>query len=206
MFILLADVPPAVVSIDEFRFPDRDRTQIFEHLVRYCSKFDSLPAITILIENTKATVVRGHKYLLAAHALGRATIRAVITGSPTKQDFESFLSRTQSKGLDWETIKTAEARVPAPKGWHVFFFAHSLSSEQKIIFDEIVTILFPDQNIYVTYDEASPLAEFKAKTPVTDVVWMAKHLDAFATFSRVEVPIVSYQGRRFGLTAAPSQS
>jgi len=204
--ILLLQVPVVAVSIDEARSPDRDHTQILEHLVRYCSKFDPLPAITIAIEGRTSRVLRGHKYVLAARALGKPIIRAVVTGTPTSGEVASFVASTGAKILDWEAIKAAEERETVTKAWHIFFFERSLSSEEKAAFDTVVASLFSDGAVRVTYDDEGPLAEFEAMTPVADAAWAARHLDAFAGYSRERVPIVSYQGRRFGSLGAGAQT
>lgn len=197
MTIRLLELPVAAVSVDEARSPDRDDSHIFEHLLHYCSKFEPLPAITIAIEGSTARVLRGHKYLLAARALGRTAIRAVVAGAPTSEELTSFLGETHAKVLDWEAIKTNEQRESVPMGWHVFFFARPLSPEEKAAFDAVVIELFSDPAIAVAHDDARPLAEFEAKTPATDAAWAARHLNAFTLFGRDHVAIVSYQGRRF---------
>lgn len=198
MAILLVQIPVGAVSIDETRLPDRDESQILEHLVHYCGKFDPLPAITVVIEGTTATVVRGHKYLLAARALGRPSVRAVVASPPSSAEVKPFLSGSGVMVLDWEAIKAKEEQDLTPMGWHVFFFGRSLSNEEKRAFDEGVGALFSDRNsIHVLHDDSGPLAEFEAPTPVTDPEWMAKHLAVFTRFARQHAPIVSYQGRRF---------
>lgn len=206
MAIQLLEVSVASVTVDDTRAPDHDTSQVFDHLLRYCSKFDPLPAITIRIEGGAATVVRGHKYLLAARSLGRRVIRAVVAGAPTPEHVNSLVASADAKILDWEEIKAAEAREPIPLGWHVFFFARPLAREEKAAFDAVVTSLFSDACIRVTHDDAGPLAEFEARTPVTDTAWAARHLDAFTAFSRNRVAIVTYQGRRFGFGGAVGAS
>lgn len=198
MSILLVDVALATVAVDEAKFPDRDGSHILEHLVRYCGKFDPLPAITVSLERGTATVMRGHKYLIAARVLGRSTIRAVVVSQPSSEEVKSFLAREDVKVLDWQAIKAEEDQELNPKGWHVFFFARPLSREEKLAFDAQVQALFSEGAVHVTHDDSGPVAEFEANTPVTDAAWAAKHLHAFTSFSRERVPIISYQGRRFG--------
>ncbi|MBK8254386.1 MAG: hypothetical protein IPK82_17170 [Polyangiaceae bacterium] len=199
MTIQLLEVPVVTVSVDESRWPDRDETLIFEHLLRYCSKFDPLPAITIAFEDSSAVIVRGHKYLFAAKALGRGVIRAVVTGNPRKLELEKFLAHCGAKILDWDAIKQAEERQPVITGWHVFFFAQPLSSDEKAAFDAVVASSFVNEGVRVTHDDAGPFAEFQAATPATDSLWMASYFNALMAFSRERAAIVSYQGRRFGV-------
>jgi hypothetical protein len=197
--ILIARIPVTAVGIDQVRYPDRDQSHIFDHLVRYCAKFDPLPAVTVVVEGASATVIRGHKYLQAALALGRPTVRAVIASPPSGGAVRAFLARVDVVLLDWDRIKAEEELERTPIGWHVFFFERSLSSAEKADFDDLVGALFAgvDRDILVAHDDTGPAAEFQARTPVTDEVWARRHLDAFSTFSRDRARIVSYQGRRF---------
>lgn len=207
MSILLVQVPVSALSIDEVKCPDRDKSQILDHLVRYFAKFDPLPAITVaLSEEGVATVVRGHNYLLAARILARATVRAVVASPPHSSEIvKRFLARADVTPLDWEAIKAGEDQNPRPRGWHVFFFERPLSVEEKQAFDNAARELFAEPNLQVLHDDSGPAAEFEASTPVTEPTWARRHLDVFAGFARDYVPIVSYQGRRFtALWSAPS--
>lgn len=204
--ILLVQLPVAAVSIDEAKFPDRDESHFLEHLVRYCEKFEPLPAITVAVEGNKVKVIRGHKYLVAARMLGRPTIRAVIASPSASDEVKTFLARGDVTTLDWEAIKAKEDQEPNPRGWHVFFFARSLSSEEKLDFNQRVWTLFSDRTISVVHDDVGPVAEFEAYTPVTDAAFAARHLETFKLFSNERVAIVSYQGRRFGAPQASGPS
>jgi len=167
-------------------------------LVQYCGKFEPLPAITVAIERNTATVVRGHKYLLAARELGRPSVRAVVASPPSSAEVKRFLSSSGATVLDWEAIKAEEEHDRRPTGWHVFFFGRPLSDEEKLAFDDGVGSVFAEStSLHVQHDDSGPLAEFEAPTPVTDLEWMAKHLAVFTRFARQHAPIVSYQGRRF---------
>lgn len=55
MPILLVQVSLDVVSLDA-AVPDRDDSQVFDHLLRYCAKSDPLPAITITVIGERSTV------------------------------------------------------------------------------------------------------------------------------------------------------
>lgn len=195
--ILLVQLPVAAVSIDETISPDRDDSLILEHLVRYCAKFDPLPAITIAIERDAARVIRGHKYLIVARMLGRATIRAVVASPPSSVDVKQFTARRDVTVLDWEAIKAKEGEDRNPSGWHVFFFERPLSIEEKRTFERATRELFADPTIDVLHDDSGPVAEFEARTPVTDTDWAARHLEVFRRYDREQVRIVSFQGRRF---------
>ena len=196
MPILLIDVPVSAVAIDEVKFADSDTSQILEHLVRYTENSSRFRAITILIDGNTATVLRGHKYLLAARMLiGR--VRAVVASPPSSKAVKDFIARPDVTIVDWDAIKAEEDQKRTPRGWHVFFFGRMLSADEKRVFDGKVRALFADPSIHVHHDDAGPAAEFEAVTPVTDPVWIAKHLEVFRLFARDYAPIVSYQGRRF---------
>jgi hypothetical protein len=203
--ILLVRVPVATVSIDE-RFPDRDDSFVLEHLRYYCARFDPLPAITIVVEGDRTAVVRGRKYLLVARELGRSAIRAVVASSPESDDVRALLARDDVTILDWARIQEEERLEPMPHAWHVFFLERALTPAEKMIFDSRVLSLFSgfEKAVPVIHDDSGPLAEFQARTPVTDQAWAAKHLEVFAAFSREHVRIVSYQGRKFGNPKAES--
>lgn len=198
MAILLIEISVDEVVVDA-ESPDRDQSQILDHLVRYCSKFAPLPAVAITIEGTVARVVRGHNYLLVSKRLNRPTIRAVVAGSPGAAIFQELVTRTNAKVLDWPAIEAEEAREPIARCWHVFYFVRPLTPSERRTFAEVVEALFVGQSIHVAYDGEAPIAEFEAMTPVTDHGWAARHLEVFSSFSREHVRIVSYQGRRFGV-------
>jgi hypothetical protein len=205
MPILLAQVPTNAVTVDDERYPDRDELHVLAHLMRYCSKFDPLPAITIVVEGDTAIVVRGHKYLKAAIQLGRATLRAVIASPPGEARVRKFLARPDVTVLDWESIKAAEEKEVTRLGWHIFYFERPLSSEEKRDFDERVSKLFPMPGgpVPVTHDDAGPLAEFQVQTPVQDEAAARAHHNVFAAFSSNRARIVTYQGMRFEVTSNP---
>ncbi len=197
MTILLVQIPIAAVSMDESIFPDRDDSYILEHLLQYCGKFEPLPAISIEVEGSNTRVIRGHQYLTVARMLGRQTIRAIVMSPPSSVDVKHLIARADVTVLDWEEIRAREAEERNPKGWHVYFFEHPLSADEKRTFDEVVWKLFSDKNIQMHHDDVRAMAEFEAHTPVTDEGWRGMSLAAFSRFDREQVPIVSYQGRRF---------
>lgn len=196
MPITLLELPLDAVAVDEDRAPDRDDSLIVEHLLRCCATFDPLPAIGVTLDGTRALVVRGHKYLLVAHRLGRRLIRAVVMGESTNDQVDAFVRRAGGRLLDWEAIRAAEALDPTPKGWDVFFFERPLSPAEKVAFEAAMAPLFREA-LEVRHDDAGPVAEFEARMPVTDEAWVRRHLEAVVTFHEDHVPIVSFQGRRF---------
>jgi len=198
MGILLVQIPVAAVSTDE-RFPDGDDSFIPEHLRYYCAKFDPLPAITIVVEEDRAIVVRGRKYLLVARDLGRTEVRAVVASSAEESDVKALLARDDVTILDWTRLEEAEELERVPRAWHVFFFERALAPDERMEFDSRVQSLFAEfeNPVRVIHHDSGPVAEFEARSPVTDRAWAAKHLAVFTAVSRECVRIVSYQGRKF---------
>ncbi|WP_394847658.1 hypothetical protein LZC95_09365 [Pendulispora brunnea] len=196
MPILLVELPVDVPVLDEPKCPDPDDKFIFDHLVRYCATFDPLPAITVRVDGDVAIVSRGHKYLRAARALGRSTVRAVIASAPTNSNVRAFLVREDVRTLDWDTLRRKEEEEANPKGWHVLFFERPLSDLEREDLEERVGALFGVGEVQILYDDAGPCAEFEAITPILDPEWAAKYLAALLSFSRDRVRILSYQGQR----------
>ena len=186
------ELPVSAIEIDENRFPDPDPDQILEHLIRYCARFDPLLPISIAVDGPRATVVQGHKILLAARALARATIRAVVL--PPHPGLEAFLARPDVLRLGRDRHATEEDDTA---DWHVFFFARPLTRDEKADFDARVVGLFAaiDRHVGIRHDDAGPAVEVEALTP-SDPEWVARHREVFAAFSRDRVRIVSFQGRR----------
>lgn len=199
MGLILINIPVASVLVDEEKYPDLDRSMIVEHLIRYCSKFDPLPAIGIALHEGAAVLVHGHKYLLAARALGRPAIPALVKGDPSPEQLHSVLATTGAMALDLEAIRAVEDRDPTPRVWQLFYFVRPLSSVQKSAFESAIRCLFPDdEEIQFMHDDTGPLVEFEARVPVTDERWARRRLDTLCTFHEEHVPIVSSQGGRFG--------
>lgn len=199
MSIVLLDVPLAALPVEDARAFEVEDGFVYAHLRRYCSKFEPLPAITVSIDDESVKLLRGFKYLLVAKDLGRPTVRAVVGGRSTPAAVARFVARSGSKVLDWHAIRAAEERDLTPVGWHVVYFARPLAPEEKAVFESVVAGFLGAQVVRVVYDDSGPLAEFEAKTPVSDAAWIARTLGALAEFSRDCVSIVSYQGRRFGV-------
>jgi hypothetical protein len=198
--MLLVEMPTSAVEVDAARYPDREESFLFPHLLHYCSKFEPLPAITVRMEGKHPVVIRGHKYVEIARRLGRPTIRAVVAAPPDHPEVMALLERADTQRLSWDDIKATEATNPIPYAWHVFFFENRLSADDVLVFRNMVDDLFAnvDENgVRVHYDDDLKLAEFRAKTPVTDESWARVHLAAFSRFSQERVRILSYQGRKF---------
>jgi hypothetical protein len=129
--VQLIEIPVELVRVDEARFPDRDRSQVFEHLVAYLSLVDTLPAISVRVEPAGPVVTRGHKYLRAARRLGRPVIRAVVGRASAPDAVDALMRRPDVTELDWAAIEAAERAHPVAEQWHVFHFARPLDQAEK---------------------------------------------------------------------------
>jgi hypothetical protein len=207
MPIQLVALPPSQVVLDETRFPDDDDSWIYEHLLHYCSLFDPLPAITVFVEPDGPALTRGHKYLRIARELERPRIRAVIDPASDERAVSGLTRRPDVETLDWAEIDRRERATPVAEVWHVFYFERPLTDEEKLRFTREVADFFEDLGWAarerarigeVRHNDEERRAEFLARTPVADESWYAKYLATMTHFSREVVPIVSYQGRRFG--------
>lgn len=89
-------------------------------MVHYCEKFDPLPAVTVAVNAESVVVIRGHKYLLAARALKRPSIRAVVAAPPSsREEVSAFLARKDGRGRAREqypaVVLTTGANMRAPR-------------------------------------------------------------------------------------------
>jgi hypothetical protein len=199
MPIQLIEIPPDLPVIDESRFPDRDQSFIFEHLQHYLSLFSPLPAIGIRVGPAGPLVTRGHKYLLAARALHRPSIRAVIQPGSDTAATADLLGQPDVTLLDWTEIDAAERAQPIADQWHLYFFERPLNEAEQRQFDEIV-IGFLNQAGYEVQnlEHSGHRAQFLVTVPAGDESWFGPYRAAAQRFSEETVPVVSFQGRRFG--------
>jgi hypothetical protein len=209
MSIQLIALPPEEVQLDEGRFPDRDDSLIFEHLLHYCSLLETLPAVRVLVDWEQVVITRGHKYLRIALQLGRSKIRAVIDPSSVANAVVMLKSQPGVEKMDWDEIDTLERATPMVDQWHVFFFERPLTKEEKTHFEIDVVHFFeglahPTQAEVgassvrcIRYDDQGPSAEFLTRTPVGDESWYGPYFAVAKRFSSEIVRVVSYQGRRF---------
>lgn len=209
MAIQLIALPPEEVLFDEERFPDRDDSFVFEHLLHYCSLMETLPAIRILVNQDRIVVTWGHKYLRIALILARPKIRAVIDPASDAAATAGLKNQPGVEKLDWDEIDALERATPVVDNWHVFFFERPLTSDEKALFEAQIVGFFERLEHPATagadgspihcirYDDNGPYAEFLARTPVGDESWYGPYLAVVKRFSSESVRIISYQGRRF---------
>lgn len=197
---------PVISVLSDSRFPDRDTITILDHLIRYCATFDPLPSISIVIEQGHAILVRGHKYMQAARALGRETILAEVEGNYSPEQLSDLMANTQATVIDWKALRAAEDRDTMPKGWQVIFFDRPLTAAEKTVFDTTIKSLFSHDEVQVRHDDKGPVAEFEARMPVTDEGFFRRYVNALARFHDEHVRIISLQGARFGGVQTPQKS
>jgi hypothetical protein len=142
MSALVAECHPKTLRVDESVHPDSDESYIYEHLMYYCSKFDPLPAATVTLRNGLPVVIQGHKYVQSGSALGRQSVRVIITGDVSKEDMRSFLQIEGVKTLDWQSLLREERETSVLDAVHVVFFDEQLSSDQNRLFEEKISGFF----------------------------------------------------------------
>ncbi|HEV2634483.1 MAG TPA: carboxylesterase family protein [Actinocrinis sp.] len=54
----LIEAPVSMVVVDDVRFPERDTTSVFDHLVRYLAHFGQTPAIRVRFEADNLALIR----------------------------------------------------------------------------------------------------------------------------------------------------
>lgn len=210
MCILLVELSPDEISVDESLFPDLNKNSfIYEHLRHYCSKFYPLPTIEVKVDAEAIIVVRGHPYLAIAKELRNQRIRAVVDKASSESSVSRFLQRSSIIQLDWETVMHEENNDLVSYVWFVFFFERSLNQEERKAFEKDIVGFYrqiqlpvwaevPDDRIKnLSYPYSGRCAEFQAYVPIADERWYASSRAVVVDFHLKCVPIVSFQGRRF---------
>lgn len=210
MHILLIELNPNEVSVEESLFPDKEKNLfIYEHLRYYCSKFYPLPTITVSIYDEGVFVVRGHQYLAIARELKHQRIRAIVDKSSPEKYVQRFLQRSSVVQLNWEIVSKEGSDIFVEYVWFVFFFKKPLNQEEQIFFEKLIVEFFrqiqlpawaevPDHKIKnLSYPYSGHCAEFQAYVPIEDEKWYASSRAAIVNFHLKYVPILSFQGQRF---------
>jgi hypothetical protein len=105
MSILIVELDPNQVSIDETLFPDKDKDElIYEHLRHYYSKFELLPTIDVRVYTESVVVTRGHVYLKIAKELGYLRIRAIIDKNSASDCVLQLLQNPSIVQLNWQSL------------------------------------------------------------------------------------------------------
>ena len=210
MAIILVEIDPGEILVDRSRFqPDLvEPAVIYEHLLYCCSKFSSLPAISVEIEKDAAFVIRRHWYLSIAKDLKAPRIRAIIENGTDFDAVQKFLRRPSVTQIDWEEEKKRDAESTVEYRWLIFFFERPLTESERHSFDlQIVDFYrslkmpswFKIENeriIDLSYPRDGLCAEFQALAPFGDERWYAASRAALEKFHREVAPVISFQGHR----------
>ena len=101
MNIHLVELKPEGIIIDELKFPNKEQdVYIYDHLRYYCSKLNTLPAISIKIIDDVIFASSRSQYLAIAKELNRDRIQAVIDLSSSKEDITKILDKPYVVQLD----------------------------------------------------------------------------------------------------------
>jgi len=201
----VVELAPSEVAHDR-SILDNDDGFVYEHLKRYCSKFSSLPALTVILAEGKLTAVRGHRYLSIAQELGYDRIRAVLQG--TTFDELRKLAIPGLLSLVPENLLASEQEAEVVVGWHVFFFATAPKADivneidarfRGFLNQSLPAILGDKMEIAIEscFDLLGPCFEIRFPTPVTNQAWADLYRAFITSISNSIWPIKTYQGRRF---------
>lgn len=210
MCILIVELNPELISIDEDRFPDLEKENfIYEHLKHYYSKYSNLPTINIRVDEESVFVTARHIYLALAKELGYDRIRAVIDKNSPKEAVSNFLKYSSVSKLDWNVVNQEEVYDLVEYVWLVFFFDKPLNPQATFWFEEQVVGFYKQIEISKEYEEFDArikdlsypylgrCAEFQVYLPIEDERWYAKSKAVLFDFHTKYVPIVSFQGIKF---------
>lgn len=208
MSLLLVEMNPSDVEVDESVFPDEWKDWfVYEHLRYCCSKSQILSVVKIHVTADAVTAMSGQTYLSIARDLGRTSIRAVVDWSSPEEAVKQFLKRPSVTKLDYKAIREEEDKTLYWYGWFIFFFEEGLGEREREIFERDVVgflkqIKLPPQFEAVeriqelTYPFSGRCAEVKAFRSA-DERWYAPFRVVLSDFHKNVARIASFQGTKF---------
>jgi hypothetical protein len=114
------DVPIERVVVDETRHPDRDRMYVLDHLVDFHRLGVGLPPVHAQVDGDVLVVVRAHKYLGVARALGRRIVRAIVDA---RSDATAAVAAWPGVArVDAAEVLRREREHPRYRQWHLIVF------------------------------------------------------------------------------------
>lgn len=182
---------------------------VIDHLVYYCSKFDPLPAIRLLVTPEGLQVTGGHVYVDVARRLGRQRIRAIIDPESDPREVDALGRSANVDEVDWRSEETERVSVRAHLRLHVVFFGRPLDDSEPNDFFSLVEQYHDglwetrrtrpfDGSVMpsAAYHSELAVAELEAWSP-TDEAWFGSWVETLMKFDRDVAPIASYQGQVF---------
>lgn len=186
-------------------FPDDPNDGlVYEHLLRYCSRTEVLPAVFARFVDNKLVVTRGHKYLSIAKELGFGTIRGVLLEAVDPK-LNPFLKERGIVELSVDELRREEDSTSVQTAWHVIFVRSLDSKETCKVIDrfkaEMGGFLFETMGKGVALEEFFfrediGCIEMKFLTPCANHDWTTGFMRILG-FLDSSLEILSYQGRRF---------
>lgn len=199
--MIVCEVAPSYLSVDVSEADGAEPGTILAHRIKAIARMSRPPTVQIDLSAGDARVVRGRKDVLAARAVGRPFVHAIVLGNPEPAAIDSFLRRVGGRQVDWRALRDSDERATIERGWHSFYFARPLAIAEKEAFNETMRVLF-GAAIDVVHDDLGPSAEFEADTPVNDHGWAQRFVAAISALRRARVEIVTENGLRVGDAAA----
>jgi len=197
----IVSIDPGVV-LESPKYPRLDCGFVLEHLQRYFSRLERLPAIDVAVEDGNVFVSKNHDYLVAAKALGRTRIRAITTNAAAVIDIVGAGNAEEVSLLD---LQAEEEQNSVQVMWHVFFLKDCPSTQAILRFcGELVEYLEASasevlgENVtirQVFLDRVRGIVEVEFNTPCANEYWGAGLLDCLRTLHKNIAEIASYQGR-----------
>ncbi|MFZ6682186.1 hypothetical protein ACO0LI_30175 [Undibacterium sp. Tian12W] len=205
---LIANIPVVAVK-EDISYPDRNTSQVYDHLKYTLSRpvpFP-LPAIGVSLADEGIVVTRGHKYLRIARELGVTSIRAFLDAKKFASSDPLELLPEGSELVSGEELED-EGRIPVVRGFHVYFFDRPLNEVQQAEFISAVGSFFENLDTPLLQDSDKRLlswgfpcegrcVEFEANFPVGDRSWANDYLKVTLDFSKNVARILTFQGSLF---------
>jgi len=201
MLFEIVNIDPGVV-LESPKYPRRDCGFVLEHLQRYFSHLERLPAIDVTTEGGNVFVSKNHDYLIAARALDRTRIRAITTNAAAVIDIVGIDNAEKVSLLD---LQEEEEQNSVQVMWHVFFLKDRPSTQAMLRFCgelveylEVSTSEVLGENVtiqQVCLDRVRGIVEVEFNTPCANEYWGTGLLGCLRTLHNNIAEIASYQGR-----------
>ncbi|WP_426512864.1 hypothetical protein ACPPVO_20810 [Dactylosporangium sp. McL0621] len=196
-------MPIERVVVDEARHPDRDRTYVLDHLIDHYRVAGTIPPVHATVRGGMLVVVRAHKYLAVAHALGRPVVRAIVDArsGPT-----AVAAWPGVAAVDVAATLRREREQPRYLQWHLIVFEAPLPAAAREGVEAAVRAFFAGLSVRAGNGLYQPEAlafapegdRLRFAVPVLDGddSWYGDHLRLLRGIDRDTAPIASFSGHR----------
>ncbi len=197
----IVNIDPALV-VETEKYPRSDCGFVLEHLQRYFSHLECLPAIDIVVESGNVLVSKNHDYLITAKALERTRIRAITSNAAAVID---AVGRGNAEEVSLLDLQKEEQQNAVQVMWHVFFLRNRPSTHTILRFCEQL-IDYIEKSVsevlgkrtaiqQARLDRQRGIVEVKFNTPCANECWGTGLFECLRTLNNDIAEIASYQGR-----------